>query len=89
VGEDLPDRRPLQDRRDDLELPAAKARAAPQVDVEHALEQPRPRYRNGLMSVGLSRSSRDSSSQSSYGVLLLGRTSYSARLVGSMTSVER
>ena len=42
VGEDLADRRPLQDRRDELQLPSAAARAAPQVDVEHALEQPRP-----------------------------------------------
>jgi hypothetical protein len=42
VIEDLPDRCPLQNRRDDLELPGAAARAAPQVDVEHALEQRRP-----------------------------------------------
>jgi hypothetical protein len=42
VGEALPDRRPLQERRDDLQLAAVAARAAPQVDVEHALEQPRP-----------------------------------------------
>ena len=42
VGEDLLDPRPLPDRRDDLQLPGAAARAAPQVDVEHALEQPRP-----------------------------------------------
>ena len=34
VGEDLADRCPLQDRRDDLQLPGAAARAAPQVDVE-------------------------------------------------------
>jgi len=33
VGEDLADRRPLQDRRDDLELPGAAARAAPQVET--------------------------------------------------------
>ena len=39
AGEDLLDRCPLQDRRDDLELPGAAARAAPQVDVEDALEQ--------------------------------------------------
>jgi len=42
VGEDLLDRCPLQDRRDDLQLASVAARAAPQVDVEHALEQPRP-----------------------------------------------
>jgi hypothetical protein len=44
-------------------VPGAAARAVPQVDVEHALEKPRPRYRNDLMSVGASRSSRDQSSQ--------------------------
>jgi hypothetical protein len=43
--------------------PDGAARAAPQVDVERALEKPRPRYRNDLMSVGASRSSRDQSSQ--------------------------
>jgi hypothetical protein len=32
----------LQDRRDDLQLASAAARAAPHVDVEHALERPRP-----------------------------------------------
>jgi hypothetical protein len=42
VGEALLDRCPLQDRRDDLQLPGAAARAAPQVDVEHAHDQPRP-----------------------------------------------
>jgi predicted lysophospholipase L1 biosynthesis ABC-type transport system permease subunit len=42
VGEDLHDLRPLQDRRDDLQLAGATPRAAPQVGFEHALEQPRP-----------------------------------------------
>jgi hypothetical protein len=32
----------FQDGRDDLRLPAAALRAVPQVDVEDALEQPRP-----------------------------------------------
>ena len=42
VREDLLDDRPLQDGRDDLEFPTAAVRAALHVDVEHALEQPRP-----------------------------------------------
>jgi hypothetical protein len=37
AGEDLLDRCPQQDRRDDLQLPGAAARAAPHVDVEHGL----------------------------------------------------
>jgi hypothetical protein len=42
LREDLLHRRPLEDRRDDLELPGAAPRAVLQVDVEDALEQPRP-----------------------------------------------
>ena len=42
VGEDLLDHRPLEDGRDDLEIAAAAVRAVLHVDVEHALEQPRP-----------------------------------------------
>lgn len=42
VGEDLLDYRPLEDGRDDLQFPAAAVRAGVHVDVEHALEQPRP-----------------------------------------------
>jgi hypothetical protein len=38
----------LQDRRDDLQFPGAAARAAPQVDVEDALEQPRPTDVSGI-----------------------------------------
>jgi hypothetical protein len=41
VAVDLLDDRPLEDRRDDLELPAAAVRAVLQVEIEHALEQPR------------------------------------------------
>ena len=42
VSKDLLDHRPLQDGGDDLELPGATVRAALQVDVKHALEQPCP-----------------------------------------------
>jgi len=42
VREDLLDRRPLQDRRDDLHLPGAAPRATLQADVEDALQQSRP-----------------------------------------------
>jgi len=42
VAEDLLDHRPLEDGRDDLELRGAAVRAVLHVDVEHALEQPRP-----------------------------------------------
>jgi len=42
VGEDLLDHRPLEDGRDDLQLPAAAVRAGVHVDVEHPLEQPGP-----------------------------------------------
>ena len=42
VGEGLADHRPLEDRRDDPLRSATGSRAAPQVDIEDALEQPRP-----------------------------------------------
>ncbi len=42
VIQDLLDRRPPQDGRDDLELAGATVRAVLPADVEHALEQPRP-----------------------------------------------
>jgi hypothetical protein len=42
MAKDLLDHRPLEDGRDDLQLPAAAVRAVLHVDVEDALEQPRP-----------------------------------------------
>ena len=42
VSQDLLDRRPLQDGRDDLQFPGAAVRAVLQVDVKDPLEQPRP-----------------------------------------------
>ncbi len=40
--QDLLDHRPLEDGRDDLELPGAAVWAVLHVDVENALEKPRP-----------------------------------------------
>ena len=42
VSQDLLDHRPLEDGRDDLQLPGATVRTPLHVDVEHALEQPGP-----------------------------------------------
>jgi hypothetical protein len=53
VGEDLADRRPLQDRRDDLQLPGTAARAAPQVDVEDGADTLRALGRDGTPDAAL------------------------------------
>lgn len=55
VAEDLLDDRSLEDGRDDLELATATVGAVLHVDVEHALEQPRPtdEVRYGLLPVQL------------------------------------
>lgn len=42
MAEDLLDDRPLDDRRDDLQLPGSEVRTVLHVDVENTLEQPRP-----------------------------------------------
>ena len=50
MAQDLLDHRPLEDGRDDLELPGAAVWAVLHVDVEDALEKPRPA--DGIFRVG-------------------------------------
>ena len=62
MAKDLLDHRPLEDGGDDLQLPAAAVRAVLHVDVEDALEQPRPAdaMRPGLNRLCLAASRRSS-----------------------------
>ena len=64
MAKDLLDHRPLEDGGDDLELPSAAVRAVLHVDVEDALEQPRPA---DAMRPGLNRLCLAASRRSGFG----------------------